>query len=73
MTSTPEPDFELTAADKQSATWRRLRAHLEQELINKRGQNDGALDPIQTAKLRGHIESLKGLIALSDDKPPIDG
>jgi hypothetical protein len=53
--------------------WRRLRGHLEDKLGELRGQNDGELDQFQTAKLRGRIECLKGIIALGDEPPLIDG
>lgn len=62
----------MSDGDRSSPTWVRLRAHLEEQLRIKRAQNDdSALDQFQTAKLRGHIESLKAIIALGDMPPPI--
>lgn len=67
----PAP-FALTPADRQSATWARLKTHLQDRLALLRTQNDGDLDKIQTASLRGQIKSIKGLLALETEMPPID-
>ena len=65
-------EFRLTDGERANPLWLKLRTHLEEKLKNCRGQNDGPLDPIQTATLRGQIATLKGLIALGDE-PPFDG
>jgi hypothetical protein len=54
----------LTPQDLQSATWRKLEAHLIERLSTLRAQNDGELDPLQTARLRGRIAATKELLAL---------
>jgi hypothetical protein len=61
--------FELTANDKASSLWLRLRAHLDDRLAAARLRNDGALSEYQTASLRGEIKTLKHIIALGDDRP----
>lgn len=65
--------FALTQGDRQSQTWLKLKAHMEEKLKILRGQNDGELDPIQTAHIRGQIKFAKGLLALASDEPPFDG
>jgi len=68
------PPFTLTPGERQSGVWQKLVEHMEEQLKNKRGKNDDlALDPIKTAAVRGHIECLKGLIALGEEPPISDG
>lgn len=68
---TPPTQFRLDANELNSAIWLRLKAHLEEKLKEKRGKNDDPLlDPIMTAALRGHIECIKGILALGT-VPPI--
>ena len=55
--------------DKHSAAWKRLREHYEARLAKLRIDNDGDLDPTQTAKLRGKIAEIKLLLGL-DKEPP---
>ncbi len=70
--SAPEV-FRLTSADRASPLWQRLRGHLQERLAKCRARNDGALAPDETAHLRGRIALLKDLLALEEDRPPIDG
>lgn len=62
-------DFELSPGEKMHPLWARLRAQLERNLDSLRRRNDGPLDPVKTAELRGHIRCLKAVIALGDDRP----
>jgi hypothetical protein len=72
--SAPSDAFALTEGERNHPLWKRLCAHLEAELRNQRAKNDGDLDPQDTAKVRGHIRCLKGLIALgAPPLPPQDG
>lgn len=64
--------FVLTDGDRRNPLWIKLKDHFEQELANKRGKNDGELDPIQTATIRGHIAFLKAFLALGTE-PPLQG
>lgn len=59
----------LTAADRGSETWRKLKAHLETRLATLRASNDNSLDERKTAKLRGRIAEVKYLLSLGEDKP----
>ena len=53
----PEIDF-------SSATWKAIVERTEQRLDTMRLRNDGDLDPVATAKVRGRIQELKELLAL---------
>ena len=65
-------DFALTDGERHHPLWTRLSAHLTERLRDLRGRNDGPLNELETATLRGQINCLKGIIALGDD-PPTDG
>lgn len=67
----PTQPFRLTPADRQSQTWARLRTHLNERLQSMRAQNDGDLDPVATAKMRGRIAEIKAMLALEQDLPQI--
>ena len=70
--SIDDRQFSLSNADKVSQTWQKLKPYLEQLLADARGRNDGEnLDQIQTAIIRGRIQTLKQLIKLGDI-PPVD-
>lgn len=57
----------LSFEDKQSPTWRKIKAHLEERLQLSREKNDNEQPEDKTALLRGEIRALKELLAL--DKP----
>lgn len=65
----PLPPFELTAQEKDSALWKKLKAHFEERLDVLRIQNDGDKSAEETAKLRGKIAFAKELLGL--DAPAI--
>lgn len=48
--------------------WHYVEAWAKERLQTSRERNDGELDAIATAKLRGRVELLKELIALPDAK-----
>ena len=63
--------FELTAGEKVSPLWVRLKTHLESELDLARKRNDNPkLTEHETAALRGDIKRLKLILSLGDDRPP---
>jgi hypothetical protein len=64
--------FTLTAAEKSSPLWFKLKSYLEQRLERARGRNDGPLSTEDTALVRGEIKALKGLLALGKELPPIE-
>jgi len=59
--------FVLNEAERQSALWIRLKAHLEQQLAIQRERNDNPNDDKQGERIRGRIAQLKDMLAL--DKP----
>lgn len=63
--------FKLSDTDAHSEAWLRIKEHLEQRLKAYRSQNDGDLDEIKTAKLRGRINELKYLLALDQKDDPV--
>lgn len=73
--------MKLDERDLQSALWLRLRAHLSERMEVYRRQNDGALTPEETTRLRGRIAQLKEILALhepeqsgeTDDAMPTNG
>ena len=58
---------DYTEADRQSATWEKMQRNWALKLAELRARNDGDLDAIETAKLRGQIAQIKAFLAL--DKP----
>jgi hypothetical protein len=58
----------LNATEAQSPLWLKIKAHLEERLVEARLSNDGEHDVVKTARLRGRIAELKRIMAL--DKPP---
>jgi hypothetical protein len=64
--------FTLTEADKAQNLWLRLKVYFAARLELARIRNDDAMLTEQaTAAIRGEIKTLKGLIALGDDRPVI--
>lgn len=72
MQNNPPERFELSNTDKASHVWQVLLVHLNKSLDDLRKQNDGKLDELTTAHLRGRIATLKRLIELDNDLPIID-
>lgn len=48
--------------------WHEISVWANDKLAQARERNDGDLDPTQTARLRGRIETLKELLALPSQK-----
>lgn len=61
--------MKLTEIELQSAAWQKLKAYMEQRLDECRRRNDGDLNEIETARLRGRIGSLKELLAIGEPTP----
>lgn len=73
MSGLPPPPFALTRDEKHSQLWLRLKTHLTDELDDARRLNDRTMSEIETARLRGRIDVLKGFIALGEDRPDMTG
>lgn len=63
----PEPPFALTEGDKNSSLWKRLEEHFKNELEKARARNDGPLDPVTTANIRGQIKTYRALLSLGQE------
>jgi hypothetical protein len=66
----PKPPFVLTREDRLNPLWRKLMAHMSDELAALRQANDADRDPIETARLRGKIAAYKSLLALNNEPDP---
>lgn len=62
----------LAADDLNTATWRRLRGHLEARREELRVQLEKDSSPETTAKVRGRIAEIKELLALQAPAPASD-
>jgi hypothetical protein len=60
--SEPTQIFKLTAGERDSAVWQRIKAEIERDLSVMRVQNDGDKSAEETAKLRGRIAQAKKLL-----------
>ena len=58
----------LDLTDIQSATWQKMRAHIQARIDLLRKQNDNDADQESTAKLRGRIAELKKLLGTAEPK-----
>lgn len=70
--SEPKLRFALSIAERNSAVWARLKAHLEDELQMRRERNDCAHDADTTARIRGEIGVIKQMLALERDEPIVE-
>lgn len=66
MSDIKSADPVLDNNDLQSIAWIKLQRHFEARLQELRARNDGNLDAIQTASLRGEIRNLKSSLALGN-------
>ena len=72
MTAPPKLIVEnfLTQDERTSAVWQSVKNHLERMLAKRRLENDNPkLTPVETAMLRGQIQTLRAMIALGDEPP----
>lgn len=61
----------ITAIERNSSVWQKLRPYYEARLAMLRAQNDGNLTAEQTLRLRGRIAEVKAILSLGTDKPVI--
>lgn len=69
MSDIKPADPVLDNNDLQSIAWIKLQKYFEARLQELRARNDGNLDAIQTASLRGEIRNLKSSLALATRDP----
>jgi len=63
-------DFRLTPSERMQPVWQKLEAYLNHRLERARRLNDQPHPEADTARLRGEIKALKGLIDLGKELPP---
>jgi hypothetical protein len=57
--------------DKHSIEWIRIKEYVQKRLENLRTENDGDLDEVETARIRGMILMTKEIIGLDQAVPVI--
>jgi hypothetical protein len=67
----PVMPFRLEPHEVQANLWIKLSDELNKRLDLARKRNDGALDEIATATLRGEIRVLKSILAFADQRSPM--
>lgn len=61
----------LQGHELESSAWKKLKAHLEAELAERRTYNDGeTLAERETAIVRGQIKAIKKLLKIGEHKAP---
>ena len=55
--------FSLTDGERSHPLWAKLDAHLQARMAILRAKNDGPLDPLLTATIRGQITEVKALLS----------
>lgn len=58
----------LSDYERQSATWIKLKEHIEERTAILRKKNDGDLTERETMHVRGQIAALKNLLAQVDQQ-----
>jgi hypothetical protein len=58
------PSADLDRSDFHSLTWGKIRAYYEARLALLRRTNDGDLNPLETARLRGQISECRHFLSL---------
>ena len=53
----------LTDVERHHPLWLKLEAHLQARVAILRAKNDGPLDALQTATIRGQITEVKALLS----------
>ncbi len=64
--------FKLTEYEKQSSTWERVKAHLEERLSILRERNDGLMPENERNILLGAIRTTKEILAWETPDPTIN-
>lgn len=59
-------EMNFTQDDRNSPTWKKIKAHIEQELVGLRVNLEADQPPERTQKLRGQIRSFVLLLSLGD-------
>jgi len=63
--------LKLNFEERNSGLWNRIKEHAQQQIDLLRRKNDGALDEVTTASVRGRIAAYKELVALEEAPPEV--
>lgn len=64
--------MKITPIEKNSALWLKIAREVTERLTSLRGMNDGNLDAMATAKVRGQIAMCKEVLGWATPNPEID-
>ena len=53
----------LSEGERNHPLWLKIESHLKERIVILRAKNDGPLDTVQTATIRGQIEETKAMLA----------
>lgn len=65
-------DFKLTELESQSALWQKIEKELKARLQMLREKNDNDMEPLDTARIRGEIKTIKAMLAWAQALPTIN-
>lgn len=66
MVSGRTTELRLEEFERNSALWKKIRAHFEHRLQRHRARNDASKSVEETEKLRGRIAECKYILSLGD-------
>ena len=53
----------LSEGERNHPLWLKIESHLKERIVILRAKNDGPLDVVQTATIRGQLAEAKAMIA----------
>lgn len=53
----------LSEGERNHPLWLKIESHLKERIVILRAKNDGPLDTVQTATIRGQIAETKAMLA----------
>jgi|TARA_R110000868_G_scaffold234939_2_gene488620 hypothetical protein len=62
----------LSKSEQEHPIWLKVESHLKDRMSLLRAKNDGPLDAVQTAHIRGQIAEVKAMLAWNIDVPMQD-
>ena len=64
--------MKLTQFEAETAVWKKVESALTDRMNTLRMKNDGALEPLETARLRGSIAMIKEILSWTANSPTIN-
>lgn len=65
-------EFKLNSIEANSELWRKIKEHLDWQLKCLRERNDGNMNELDTAYLRGQIKHIKDFLTLESDREAVE-